>query len=423
MASSAPHPETAAPGAARGAARDVERSLAPDLARGFALLFIALANTPFYLWGASAYALTNAHPKDGSALDAVTQFVIILTVDGRTYPLFAFLFGYGMVQLYNRQIAGGTDERAARRLLHIRHAWLLVFGVVHAVLLWEGDILGAYGLAGLVLVALFFRRRDRTLAAWAIVLTGVLALFAAVSVLAGWGMSMVDLDPSWFPTGMVHAAQAEPNYAASVLLRLGTWIALVFVQGLFGLVVPVAILLGFWAARRRMLEEPGNHLRLLRRTAVLGIAIGWVGGVPGALVHLDVIAVPVHASWMFTGVAYLTGLACGIGYAALFGLLGHALSRRRALRPAPRRIGLAGAVMAVGKRSLSCYVMQSVLCAPLLAAWGLGWGAHMGSFDMALFAIAVWAVTVLLAAVWEAKGWRGPGEILLRRLVYRRTAA
>ncbi|WP_156760333.1 DUF418 domain-containing protein [Microbacterium karelineae] len=404
---------------ARGPVRATERSISPDLARGFALLFIALANTPFYLWGAEGSSMTSAHPGDGSLLDQIVQAVTIVAIDGRTYPLFAFLFGYGIVQLHCRQIAAGADERAARGLLQRRNAWLLVFGLVHAVLLWEGDVLGAYGLAGLIFVWLFLRRRDRTLLVWAWILLGLLALGALISIPAAWALSMISLDPSTIAGPDLHAAQAQPDYLLSIGERAAFWPAIVVGQGVIGLVVPIMILVAFWAARRGILEDPGAHLGLLRRTAFIGIAVGWLGGVPSLLVHLDVVALPLHASWMFAGLSAVTGAFAGLGYAALFGLIGAAIERRRAAAPAPRRLGLTGAIAAVGKRSLSSYLMQSVLCAPVLAGWGLGLGGVMGSTEMALYAIGVWAVTLLLAAVWEARGWRGPAEILLRRLVYR----
>ncbi|MGI6879486.1 DUF418 domain-containing protein [Microbacterium sp. gxy059] len=409
------------PATTRGPARSAERALAPDLARGFCLLFIVIANTPFYLWGAAESGLTNAHPKDGSALDQIVQTVTMVAIDGRTYPLFAFLFGYGMVQMYRRQFDGGADRRAARRVLQVRNAWLLAFGLVHAVLLWMGDVLGAYGLAGLVLVWLFFWRRDRTLLVWAWIFTGLLALFALFSLFGGWAlMTFVDLDQVPAAGPDLHAAQGDPNYLSSLVARISFWPMLVIGQGLFGLAVPIMILVAFWAARRQILEEPGAHLTLLRRTAVVGIAVGWLGGVPGALAHLGAIAVPEQVSWMFAGLATVTGVFAGAGYVAVFALIAHRIQERRAAKPAPARLGFAGAVTAVGKRSLSSYLLQSVLCAPILAAWGLGLGGRLGSAEMALFAIAVWAVTLLLAAIWEAKGWRGPAETLLRRLVYRR---
>lgn len=403
----------------RGPVRASERSIAPDLARGFALLFIALANAPFYLWGAAETGLTSAHPKDGALLDQIVQAVTIVAIDGRTYPLFAFLFGYGIVQMHRRQVGAGADERAARGLLQRRNVWLLVFGFVHAALLWMGDVLGAYGLAGLIFVWLFLRRRDRTLLVWAWILLGLLGLGALISIPAGWFVSMIPLDSSTIMAPDLNATQGQENYLLSMGERAAFWPAIVVGQGVIGLVVPVMILVAFWAARRGILENPRAHVALLRRVAIVGIAVGWIGGVPSMLVHFDVISLPLHASWMFSGLSAASGAFAGVGYAAVFGLIGAAIGRRRDERPAPRRLGLTGAIAAVGRRSLSSYLMQSVLCAPLLAAWGLGLGGVMGSAQMALFAIGVWAVTLLLSAVWETRGWRGPAEILLRRLVYR----
>ena len=74
---------------------------------------------------------------------------------------------------------------------------------------------------------------------------------------------------------------------------------------------------------------------------------------------------------------------------------------------------------ATGKRSLSAYLAQSVVCAPVLAAWGLGLGAHLTSWTMALFAVGLWLATVVGCAALERAGLRGPAELLLRRLAYR----
>ncbi len=116
----------------------------------------------------------------------------------------------------------------------------------------------------------------------------------------------------------------------------------------------------------------------------------------------------------FKLLADATGLAGGLGYVAVFGLFAHRMSARN------RRHRAVAAVSAVGKRSLSSYLIHSAIFAPLLAAWGLGLGAHLGSATMALFAIGVWLVTVILADVLERQGRRGPAEWLLRRLMYGR---
>ena len=406
------------PRSPRGSARGGERALAPDLARGFMLLLIAIANTPWYLWGRD-YTLSSIHPPDGAWWDRVTQLVIITTTDARVYPMFAFLFGYGMVQLLLRQTASGVSERSAVSLLHRRSLWLLVFGFLHAALLFMGDILGAYGLAGLVLAALFLRRRDRTLLVWSAVLTGLLVLFVAFSAFGAYATAVLDqpVDQGFSPYGLSDSLMSEPNYLVSVLERLQFWLPLIVGQGLLGLTVPIAMLLGFWAARRRVLEEPEQHLRLLGWTATLGITVGWLGSLPHALAHVGVLPFPADAMFVFNTLMLPTGVAAGVGYVAVFGLIGYWLRNRS--RPG----GVSTALAAVGKRSLSCYLAQSLLCAPLLAAWGLGLGAHLHSASMAAFAVGVWLVTLAGAYLLERAGRRGPAEVLLRHLTYRSGSA
>lgn len=388
------------------------RAIAPDLARGIMLLAIAIANAPWNLWGASTRMLST-HPIEASTLDRVVQTISLIAIDGRSYPMFAFLFGYGIWQLYSRQMASGIDRKVARRLLRKRHWWMLAFGAVHAALLWAGDIVGAYGLAGLVLVWLFLDRRDKTLRVWAIVLTSVMAFFGLFAVLGGimtniFAADEVEQVPFDLPLGI-----ANPNYLLSIPERLLSWLALTPLQGLVGVVVPIAILVAIIAARHRVLEEPGNHLPLLRRTAVVGISIGWLGGAVVAAQNLDLWGIPASIDWAFTGLGTITGLFAGLGYVAVFGLIAHRMSGR----PVGR---VAYSLQAVGKRSLSSYIAQSVLFAPILSAWGFGLGAHLSSWSVTLFAIGVWLITVVIAVLLERAGKRGPLEWALRMLAYPR---
>ncbi|WP_304451052.1 DUF418 domain-containing protein [Nocardiopsis sp. YSL2] len=397
----------------RGPVGRGERALAPDLARGFMLLFIAIANATWYLWAAPMTG-GNAHPVPEGPLDSVAQFLTVVMVDSRSYPMFAFLFGYGMVQLAARQEAAGADPRAVDALLRRRNLWLLIFGFWHALLLWMGDVLGAYGLAGLVLCWLFFRRRDTTLLVWAGVLAGLMVLMSAASVLAivltppGDGTGGLDLD---FMAGSI----AEPSLFWAAVSRVTIWPIVVLGQGLLGLAVPAAILLGFWAARRRILEEPGRHLRLLRTVAVAGLATAWIGGLPQALAQIGVWELHEAHAAMLAMPHTVTGVAGGLGYVALIALVA------RRIQEHDRAPGVVlTALTATGKRSLTSYLGQSVLCAPVLAAWGLGLGAHLTSWSMALYAIAVWLVTVAAAYAMERADRRGPAEVLLRRLSYQR---
>ncbi|KUF19731.1 DUF418 domain-containing protein [Streptomyces silvensis] len=412
-----PHAEAPGPTSIRAA----ERALAPDLGRGLMLLFIAMSNTAFHLWN-SDYGPSGWQPVNGNWADHTVQFAMIVGLDLRIYPLFAFLFGYGMMQLFLRQKASGQDERAAVRLLRRRSLWMIVIGFAHASLLMAGDIVGFYGLVSLVLGWLFLRRSDRALKWWIGTAATVLVVLAAqpvvTTVLTGGDLGSIGDADATEPGSEAYAADKE-NWLAAAGTRMTTGLFLI------GVAAPLVLatggfaifLIGYWAARRRILEEPGRHLKLLRRTAVAGIAIGWLGALPAALAHVGALDVPADAQSdsgpLFT-LRDVTGNVGGLGYIAAVALFVHWWTRH------PHRRGARAitAVSAVGKRSLSCYLTHSLLFAPLLAAWGLGLGEHLTSASMVLVALAVWLVTVAGAYALELRGKRGPAEAVLRRLMY-----
>ena len=84
-------------------------------------------------------------------------------VRDRAYPMYALLFGYGIVQMLYRHSRRGIDEITVCRLVRRRGWWMVLIGFCHAVLLFCGDIIGAYGLIAVLLAEVLFRARDRTL--------------------------------------------------------------------------------------------------------------------------------------------------------------------------------------------------------------------------------------------------------------------
>ena len=386
------------------------------MARGFMLLLIAIANVSWHLWGRPT-GLSSAHPTDGGPVDTVLATLSLIFVDGRIYPMFAFLFGYGMVQFARSRAGRGIPEQSIGRMLVRRHAWLIAFGFVHALLLFNGDVLGAYGLAGLVIGGIFFKRTDRTLKIVSWIFAGLLALFA---LLVGAMAALMLLLPPEVKDEITASMAAQgssltdmfsgqPNYFLAALVRGGMW--LVSTPGtVLMLTFPLAIVLGWLAARHGLLDAPADHRRALARIAVWGIVIGAVGALPDALVFAGVMPLPEMIAWAFSGLNAVTGVAGGIGYAALFGLI--------ALRigSAPGAIGRA--VAGVGRRSLTFYLFQSVIFAPLLTAWGFGLGQHIGTAIAFAIAVGVWILSLVLAVMLDAQNRRGPAETLLRRLTY-----
>ncbi|ASU84972.1 hypothetical protein CDO52_21190 [Nocardiopsis gilva YIM 90087] len=391
----------------QGPVRSGARVLAPDLARGFMLLLIALANTSAYMFGHGHAPM--GHPVDGTAVDRAVNFALTIAVDGRSYPLFAFLFGYGMVQILRRQEDHGADRARAKLLLRRRHVWLLLFGAVHGVLLFSGDILGTYGAAGLIIGALFLFRDDRSLYIWSAVFLAVSALLLSlVAVLFGL-VETVDATSGELDAGGALASAATPDPLAAPLLRLAEWPAGVL-EGMLSSVLP-AILLGAVAARHRLLEDPARHLPTLRKIVGVGLAVSLLGGLPAALAAAGAAEVSPSVEMWMLALHRVTGIGGGLAFAALFGILGYRLKNRRGL--------VTAALAAVGKRSLTCYLAQSLVFAPVLSAWGFGLGGRLDSAGIAVFAIGTWLLTVGIAVSLERSRRKGPAETLLRRRVYR----
>ncbi|MGH3926994.1 MAG: DUF418 domain-containing protein, partial [Pseudonocardiaceae bacterium] len=154
------------------------RSLAPDLARGAMLLLIALANAHLYLYERPVGV--RGYPVPESIRDQAVVLLQMTFVDGRAYPMFAFLFGYGIVQLWRRHTSKGADEGAVRKIIRRRGRWMILFGFLHALLLFSGDIIGAYGVLAVVLAGLLVRVSDQQLlimvGLWTVLIIGYGAL-------------------------------------------------------------------------------------------------------------------------------------------------------------------------------------------------------------------------------------------------------
>jgi uncharacterized protein len=372
------------------------RALAPDLARGAMLLLIALANVCLYQYGDLPLG-SGLWLRGYPAADQVILLAETIFVRGRAYPMYALLFGYGLVQLLRRHASRGIDGTAVRRMVRRRGAWMLVIGFCHALLLFGGDIIGAYGLLAVLLAEVMFRAKDRVLLITSVLWVVPIALFRGLEH---------RLSP-------LHGkANATPELLYAALLRVLHWIEGSMIGSLF-LLVP-AVLLGVWAARRRLLDEPALNQRFLARAAVIGISLAAAGGLPWALVRATWWKPSSEVVSLMAGGAHtFSGYAGGVGYAAIAGLIATRVQHRN---QHPGRV--ITALAACGQRSMTCYLLQSVVFVAVLAAYGGGLGNRLGLIEIAILATVTWLLTVLLADAMSRRGHRGPAEILLRQLTY-----
>lgn len=352
------------------------------------LAFIALANSHYFLTGTS---VLGGFPQDGGRLDRVVIWLIATFVDGRSFPLFGLLFGYGVAQLVRRQTG---PPRETRHLLWRRGLVLIGLGVVDGFLFYVGDILSMYGVL-LLIGAWFVRLRDRWILLIAVVLLVLNALPSAMSL----ATSSDPPDRSMLPPDLL-----------TQLADRGPAVVFVALLGPLGFGCPA--LLGLWAGRRRLLERPELHERLLTGTAVVGIAASVVGAQPVSLLLSGVIGPPSGAVLSYLGPLHdVTGLLGGCGYAALIVLVANRVGA------APGRV--VRALAATGQRSLTFYLAQSVAWAVLFTPYLLDLSDDLSVAATAVIALLVWLTTVFLADWMRRAGHRGPFEVLVRRVTYR----
>ena len=153
-----------------------------DVLRGVAVLGILVLNVQAFAMPWAAYF----NPTAYGDLEGANLYVWVagrMLADQKFMTIFSMLFGASIVLMTDR--AEGQGD--ARRVHYRRMGWLLVIGLVHAHLLWSGDILFLYAVCGMLVYPLRRQPPGRLL----VLGVALLAIASAYSV--GTGLSL----PYW----------------------------------------------------------------------------------------------------------------------------------------------------------------------------------------------------------------------------------
>nr|WP_255567647.1 DUF418 domain-containing protein [Corynebacterium sp. TAE3-ERU16] len=189
----------------------------------------------------------------------------------------------------------------------------------------------------------------------------------------------------------------------------------------FAVVAPV-IIVGFVAARKGVLTHPESHLRVLWTAVGVAGAVMVLVGLPWGLS----MAGWAPAGWAprLESVNMIVGMFTGPGLVAAIALGSLPLQRRvdaaRAAGDEYRPGFFTSALIALGRRSMTGYILQSVLCVVFLSSFGLHLVTPGSAAAGTAAGFIVWLVTVVIAVVLERLGRPGPLEWLHRRLAYGR---
>lgn len=375
-----------------------ERIVSLDALRGFALFGVLLVNLPFMAFSTSE-ALATPDPGTEPIQNVVAWVLEKSLFETKFFTIFSFLFGIGLVLSMRRAEAAG---RPFARLYLRRLGWLALIGLLHGTLLFEGDILLPYAIAGLLLFPCRNMRPARLVAA------------ALVPLVIGIGLSAL-----WAYTGRLESidwavtekhAIADGPLLESIRLRAFDYAAWLFYSTLisFNWRVLAMFFLGAAAMKADLLGRMRG--RDLVRAVALGLLVG--GSIEGAVVASRLVSPTLEGA-----VAVLRALAEELGSLVLSA--GYAAGVVLLVRSGrvPRLVhGLASA----GRMALTSYLSQSILANLLFMGFGLALFGQLSRAELLLLAVVVFAAQVLFSVVWLRIFRFGPFEWVWRRLTYGR---
>ena len=413
-------------------ARAEERVEAVDVLRGVALLGILTMNIVLLGWPLGGYE--NPHFSGGvHTANTLSWAVNSLLFSGKMMSLFSMLFGAGLVLMSER-----TEARGASILgvFYRRIFWLLVIGLLHAYLIWSGDILVMYAACGLLLY-LFRKWSPRTLIIVAVILLliqaangigfGLYARFVygvaqhvEANMITGEESSewQLQLHGSWNEMRSFVQPTKEDfdkeiaTYRKGYLHILVARVPEVFMFQIFGL-----LMFALWGVGGRMLL--GMALMKLgvftgkcswyfyRRLALFGYGLGVPLTVAGTITLF---------------VRDFAALQAPVG-GTLFGLgmvptaLGHAAMVMMVCKSGRVR-WLTQPLAAVGRMALTNYLMQSVIGTFLFYGYGAGLYGRVDRVGLWGIVLAVWLLQLWYSPLWLKYFRYGPAEWLWRSLTY-----
>jgi uncharacterized protein len=369
-----------------------DRIASIDIVRGIALFGVMAINVAT-IFRVSIFERFLPGGLDGTWLDRTVYSILMVGIDLKAFALFSLLFGTGLAIQYDHLSA--SSRRTV--LLVRRLAFLMLIGAAHLVLIWNGDILFEYAIAGFVVLPfLFCSLRILTVAG-----TALLAVFLVASFLP----ELVPMpSKGWMTHDVAEAARiyGSGSFAEVLAFRIQELPGFLPLH-VFMFPRTVALMLIGAAAWRADLFRTGSRAsQWLPLVASIGLLVG------------GVLAVSQDSGWFRLGWREELSLerlstvllACGYG-AAIIWATERARGRNLLAWAAP-----------IGRMAFTNYLMQSVIFGWVFYGYGLGLFGKLGVTTALAIGISVYILQVVFSAHWLRHFLYGPVEWLWRSAMY-----
>lgn len=377
-----------------------------DAVRGVALAGIGLMNVE---WFTRPFQELGMGPTaDMHGTERMLSWAVMALVQGKFWVLFALLFGVGIgLQQERLQQAGIVPTAVLLRRLGL----LLAIGIAHAVLLWPGDILHTYALAGAVLLLWPVAHPQQQALLGAALYGGVALLLVASGVL----MPMIEPGNAWWDGLEAGGESAAAVYATGTYADVTGQRLRDLAEALSYEIVllPMAagvVLLGRGLLRSGWVLPDADAGRAATPAwpwwaALAGVALTALG-MRWAIRAGDDMNVMIVASAIIS----LGALPLALGYLAVLRWLWTTAAGRFVLMP----------FTGLGRMALTHYLGQSLLLGYLFYGYGLGWWGQIGRAGQLLIVLVIVAMQMAISALWLLLFQQGPVEWLWRWVTYGR---
>lgn len=384
-----------------------------DVLRGLAVLGILIMNIQSYALPASAYI--NPFSFDSGSLVGINLWIWLIShifADGKFMAIFSMLFGAGIIMISSK---AKKENMRSSDLQSRRFVWLLIIGLLHAYLLWYGDILVAYAICGFF-IFIFRGKKTKSLFRMGILF---LAIGSIINLILGYSVPAWELGEFerlkteiWTPTGASLAEEIEfyrSNWERQMFLRAPKAFELqtiVFLSDTFWRVSGL-MLLGMGFYKKRIFTSKQSR-KYYRRMIAYGIGVGLPLVAIGLLLHF-------HFEWefrksfyFFSQFNYWGSVLLAIGYVGFVMMI---------VRMGPAT-WLTKRFSEVGKMALTNYLMQSIICTTLFYGHGFGFFADLDRSILAFVVLVIWAFQMVFSYLWLKFFRHGPFEWIWRSLSY-----
>ncbi len=407
-----------------------ERIILIDIIRGFALLGILLVNAPSI--NSPIWIENSDFAFKTTTWDAiVTNFIYLFAID-KFYPIFSLLFGLSAI-IFMEHIAQQGDNPT---LLFIRRMIILFgFGIIHAAFIWWGDILIVYALLGLGLILVY------TLSA-RILLIIVSSLFLILMIIH-ISLAYYHWQVAYYPDETVvetfmaenlETENREENLTIEetpisdsdeedmdLIYHYGSFTQIMqkrledyYLVSLAGLIQPINVddfiryityylhifaifLLGAWLQKKKIFQHIDDNWHIINEIGIYATIVAFITHLLSA--HFD----------FFEEAFYpISGLSMGMVYIFIITFFFHRKNGQKWLSP----------LAAMGKMSLSNYLISNLILTLLFYGYGLGLYGTMGPGTQLWITVTLYLILLIFSTLWLKYYRFGPLELIWRVLTY-----